>query len=258
MGLAADRWKRHYNASINIATVAYSHTRPEVQAHITLFTILVISIDDFVVSDEALDGFSHRLLSGSPQKDPLLDCLVDNLRHMPDYFPSYASKGITVSTIEFIDATLYDKASLGMVLHGAALPYVNLRRMCNALGAAYGFFIWDKFSFPDVSAHIQILPEAMSYLNYGNDILSFYKEQLAGEKNNYLHSRALVTKKDVNVVLVEVVNEVVEAVDRARSVLVGEEEKKVWESFLMGYAAFHYMSPRYKLTELLDGERILC
>ena len=90
-----------------------------------------------------------------------------------------------------------------------------------------------------------------------SDILSFYKEQIAGEKDNYIHNRASVLNKDVNDVLKDVVGDVASAVNRARSTLIGDEEKATWEKFLMGYAAFHYVTPRYKLRELLCEEAIL-
>lgn len=91
-----------------------------------------------------------------------------------------------------------------------------------------------------------------------SDILSFYKEEVSGERGNYLHSRATVTQKDVNDVLKEVIKEVVKAVERVRSVLNGDKEKEAWDNFVTGYAAFHYATPRYRLTEILSDDNVLC
>ncbi len=91
-----------------------------------------------------------------------------------------------------------------------------------------------------------------------SDILSFYKEEVSGERGNYLHSRATVTQKDVNDVLKEVIREVVEAVERVRSVLNGDKEKEAWDNFVMGYAAFHYATSRYRLAEILSDDAVLC
>ena len=157
-GLSSNRWLPYLEASLDIATITYGHTRLDIQVHITLFTILTIAIDEFEVGDENLDLFTARLLSGSPQPDPLLDCLVDNLRHMSDFFPTSSCRCITISTMEFIDGTLQDKNLTGMHLQPGTLPYVNYKRFRNGLGAAYGFFIWDKFSFPNVSNFIQVIP----------------------------------------------------------------------------------------------------
>ncbi len=91
-----------------------------------------------------------------------------------------------------------------------------------------------------------------------SDILSFYKEEVAGERGNYIHNRATVTQKDVNNVLMDVIGEVIEAVDRTQSVLRGKEEKETWDNFVTGYAAFHYATPRYRLTEILSDVNVLC
>ncbi|KAI0090557.1 isoprenoid synthase domain-containing protein [Irpex rosettiformis] len=256
MGFTSDRWRPFLKAGIDLGAVGYGHTRVDVQAHIALFTVLFFCIDEFVASAEALDGFSARLLSGTPQLDPLLDCMVDSLRHMPDFFLPYAAKCIVLSAIEFIDSCLHDKDVEGMKLHTAALPYINFKRMRNGLAAVYAFFVWDKFSFPNVSTYIQVIPEAMIYICHCNDILSFYKEQLAGEKDNYVNNRALVANKDVDAVLSDIIDEAMRSVDVVRSVLQGEE-KTAWEMFLRGYTASHYMTSRYRLAELLDGESVL-
>jgi len=255
-GLVAARYERHFKTSINMATIAYGHTHIDVQVQIALFTLLALCVDDLEVGSEALQAFTTNLYTGAPQLDPVLDCLVDNLGHMPEYFLPYASKSIVVATIEFVNATLFDQENTGMVLHDVALPYVEYKRLRNALGGAYGFFVWDRFSFPDISAHIQVIPETMVFLNYANDILSFYKEELAGERDNYIHDRVLITKKDVDVVLTDVVNEVVASVQRSRVILKGEKEKKTWEQFMAGYVAYHYMSPRYRLSELVGVDSL--
>ena len=89
-----------------------------------------------------------------------------------------------------------------------------------------------------------------------SDILSFYKEELAGEKTNFVHDRALVTGKSVSEVLSELLDEVVTAVERARVLLKGEKEKQVWERFIAGYVAYHFHSARYRLVELTGTDYI--
>ncbi|KAJ7046420.1 hypothetical protein C8F04DRAFT_1387942 [Mycena alexandri] len=45
---------------------------------------------------------------------------------------------------------------------------------------------------PDMSTYVQALPDIDAYLCLVNDILSFYKEDLAGKTINYLSVRAKV------------------------------------------------------------------
>lgn len=83
-----------------------------------------------------------------------------------------------------------------------------------------------------------------------SDILSFYKEELVGEQANFVHERARVTGKSIQQALRDTLDEVVDAVIRAREVLHGEQERGAWESFLEGYVVFHFYCPRYKLMQL--------
>ena len=61
-----------------------------------------------------------------------------------------------------------------------------------------------------------------------SDILSFYKEEIAGERHNFVHDRARVTDKDAAGVLNDILDEVVGAVTRARSILRGAKEQATW------------------------------
>jgi hypothetical protein len=149
---------RFFQPCLDLATVAYSHIPIDAQVHITIFTMITMRIDDLGVSDEAMDSFQARLLTKTPQLDPVLDLLVDYLLRTSDYYPSYACKCTTLSTIAHTDATLYEKHNGEEILGHMALPYVRYKRFRTGLAEAYSFFIWDKFSFPDMSTYIQTTP----------------------------------------------------------------------------------------------------
>ncbi|KAJ7918942.1 hypothetical protein B0H13DRAFT_1868925 [Mycena leptocephala] len=99
--------------------------------------------------------------------------------------------------------------------------------------------IFPKQTHPDISAFIQVLPDIDEFSCLANDILSFYKEELAGETTNYIHSRAKTTLKHPKRVLVEMVREVGDLHALA-----------AWKSFEDGFIAFHLSMKRYKLSEL--------
>jgi hypothetical protein len=144
--------------AVHIASTAYSHTPSEVQLHIALYTLLCILVDDFSVSNAALEEFTERLYSGSPQLHPLLDRLVENLRQTKDYYPPFIANQIIKSTVGFVDSMAVDSQLETMMLGPAALTYVTTRRLDNGIGRAYGSFIWDKFNFPDLSSYVQAIP----------------------------------------------------------------------------------------------------
>ena len=97
---------------------------------------------------------------------------------------------------------------------------------------------------------IPVHPDICCY----SDILSFYKEEKKGETNNFMHDRARVTGKDVRVVLLELLEEVVASVHKVREILQGEKEREAWERFLSGYISFHLMTPRYQLLSLISTD----
>ena len=51
-----------------------------------------------------------------------------------------------------------------------------------------------------------------------SDILSFYKEEMAGETDNYVHDRARIVKKSTSSVLNDVVKDVIASVERSRKI----------------------------------------
>jgi hypothetical protein len=85
--------------------------------------------------------------------------------------------------------------------------------------------------------------------------ISFYKEELQGEKRNYIHNRAKTTGKPALVVLEEIKRETVECVDRARTILKGKGRyAESWNECVRGMTAMHTTNPRYKLVDLGLGE----
>lgn len=86
-----------------------------------------------------------------------------------------------------------------------------------------------------------------------SDVLSFYKEDLAGDTSSYIHARTRITKKSLRDTLSEVVEEVVAAVDRVRKHLGEGPARDAWDSFESGYISFHINNPRYKLAEVLGA-----
>lgn len=87
-----------------------------------------------------------------------------------------------------------------------------------------------------------------------SDIFSFYKEELEGETHNYIHDRARVTQKTAELALIDVVNDVVDAVERARAIVQTDLEKETLERFFVGYVVFHFISQRYHLYDLTGSD----
>lgn len=63
--------------------------------------------------------------------------------------------------------------------------------------------------------------------------LSFYKEELAGETNNYIHLRATAEQTSVDAVLRDLVEEVTDTAVRVGKVAADDEElSKLWDKYM--------------------------
>jgi hypothetical protein len=83
-----------------------------------------------------------------------------------------------------------------------------------------------------------------------NDILSFYKEELAGETVNYVHLlRAVRHKENVLEIVHDLIDEAV-GLSKEISALLADEVKGPWERYKTGYITWHLCDSRYKLSEL--------
>ena len=90
-----------------------------------------------------------------------------------------------------------------------------------------------------------------------SDILSFYKEELAGEKISYIRDRASLTGKTVSQALQEVIDETVTASERVCLILEEGDAWDAWDAFVMGYNLFHMMNPCYRLEEIVSLRALL-
>lgn len=144
--------------SVCVATTMFGHTHIDTQVHLALYSLLAGCVDDLEIDPMALECFMDRLYSNQPQLHPVLELLVEKLRCMHEYYPPFSATAIFAGTVQFINATLFDKRSEGIAFRPASLQFIRYKRARNSLGEVYGLFAWDKFNFPDVSTHIQIIP----------------------------------------------------------------------------------------------------
>ena len=74
--------------------------------------------------------------------------------------------------------------------------------------------------------------------------------------SNYVHERARVTKKAAELTLMDMMNDVIDAVHRARAIVQTDVQKEALEHFLVGYVVFYFTSQRYRLYELTGSEYV--
>ncbi len=89
------------------------------------------------------------------------------------------------------------------------------------------------------------------FINFTNDVLSFYKEECAGETNNLISLLADTRGEPKRKVLRSVVEQCIQAHKNTLCILSRHEGvRRAYEEFVKGYLAFHLGAERYRLSEL--------
>lgn len=83
----------------------------------------------------------------------------------------------------------------------------------------------------------------------------FYKEERAGENDNFISQMAMYEDKEKVAVVEDLIDDVAKAVERIRATIQGKGPyAAAVEDHILGYVAFHKLSPRYRLSEVGLGE----
>jgi len=134
-------------------------------------------------------------------------------------------------------------------LQNSSHGYPTFSRVMSGASEAYGLFIFP--SHLSLPSHIQALPELMVFINNGNDILSFYKEEAAGETVNRVSWLAECHRISKTQALKDLVEEAIEKRKRILEILAPcKEAREAFLHFSRGYVGFHAGLKRYRLSEL--------
>ncbi|CCL98540.1 uncharacterized protein FIBRA_00539 [Fibroporia radiculosa] len=229
---------RHYVITVpTLAVTAYSHiTSMDTKVLITLFTIIILAMDDPAVLDSlSFREFHQKMCMGVVQQEAgMLGELTKVLKQMWDHYSAFSANSIYVSTLRFVNASILEHDAQNEPLRRGALPFVEYKRSMSGTTEAYACFVWEKSKFPDIKEYMQAIPDAMLYVSYVNDILSFYKEELAGETGTYIHERAAICGKSAAETLNDVVDDTLAAIARARTILGEGPARDAFENFAAG------------------------
>ncbi|KAK8064142.1 hypothetical protein PG996_008794 [Apiospora saccharicola] len=122
-------------------------------------------------------------------------------------------------------------------------------------GDAVAYFTFPKSMYPNQEEYLECIPNLARYINLANDVLSFYKEEKAGEDDNFISQMAMYENKDKIAIVEDLIADVAQAVERIRATIQGKEPyASAVEDHILGYVAFHKLSPRYRLSEVGLGE----
>ncbi|KAF9061711.1 terpenoid synthase [Rhodocollybia butyracea] len=293
--------------SLDLPYKAYPYADTEVIAVIGKLTALVLYIDDSletadgIVYDE-IGSFAYHVFMGKPQPFGILNLYHVCIKELLHLFEGdTALRGLAVwGWINYIDGCLLEKRLLTTDTDNLS------KRRCNGISnaaqetspkAGINFPLWmrnktaigESFIAPifhsteeqglPLSRYLRALPDISYFIGVMNDILSFHKEELAGESVNMIHLQTHSFKESrgsgpsgewtaldtFNHLCNEVrdaiyrINEILRVQDCEKIVRDGSNGKSMglsevdvaialrWRKFKDGYISWHLETPRYKL-----------
>ncbi|KAF5373373.1 hypothetical protein D9757_009757 [Collybiopsis confluens] len=234
-----------------MALTGYAHLQDiRVQILIALYTACGIYLDDKFKQDiDAVASFGENFLHATPHKDRVLDAFSDIILEIFRCFPRVAANIMVSSTLNGVNALLLEYETRDMKISKHAGHYPTFSRVMSGASETYALF-----AFPatvPVEDYIQALPELMIFINNGNDILSFFKEESDGESTNRISLLAASSGLSKIQVLHDLVNEAAIANDNVLEILKHSHAAyNAYRKFSCGFIGFHLALKRYRLVEL--------
>ncbi|KAI0769051.1 terpenoid synthase [Trametes elegans] len=231
---------------------AYAHNPPEHRRYIALYTLCMAYVDDLGQHDpSAIMQFTRRFVAGERQPNEVLECLVELLRQAHSLWPQFGADSIISGTLDALATAHVENTTRTMAVNPFAKRYPTYLRMKAGVAAPYTHFIFANDWLDIPQFYLQIIPEIDYWTLGANDILSFYKEEIAGETNNCVHMRATVEQVPVNEALSRIVEDVLDTAQRITAVTADDGKlSHIWKRYMHGYLDFHFLTPRYRLGEL--------
>nr|WMM66776.1 linalool synthase [Ganoderma sinense] len=234
------------------AETTYAHTTHEHRYFIALYTACLMYVDDLGERNlDAVKRFTSRFAKGEHQPDPILQRLAELLGRAHDLWTQFGADAIIAGTLDAVTAMYIEFTTQGMVVKPSATRFPYYLRTRAGLGPPYIHFVFMNDWRATPESYLQVLPYMEHWTLGTNDILSFYKEELAGETNNYVHLRTSAEQSSAANVLRHLVEEVLESAGTMDMLTSGDSElAALWQRYMQGYLEFSLKAKRYRLAEL--------
>lgn len=248
--------------------MCYPFVNRESQIAIGIFAVYVLLIDDLAPHmSDALSEFQERLITNRKQKSDILQSLVNFLPTIGRFFGSYANAMITKSTIVFVYGCLLEQQySDKSVAPPEAYSFPSYFRQKTGYAEPHAHFAFPQELYTEeacLKKYLPIIPDLCDFINYVNDVLSFYKESMVGsEKTNFICNYSNVHDISIQDALRRTCSFVVENARRIRKILAAYPEMlDTTNQFMRGYVAWYINQSRYRLSDFQitdkKGETIL-
>ncbi|PBK98175.1 terpenoid synthase [Armillaria gallica] len=253
-GYALDVLGPALTVGLNITAAAYHHlANVQVKVYIVFFTAFMTYLDDAYPDDpDALVGvpsFTKHFASSEKQPTKMLDDLANLLAESSQLFGQVVADFIVHAGLKFITGLILEIQNKGELVSVIFDRYAIYLREMSGIAEAYTMFIFPA-ELP-YNIYIQALPLIRDFINFTNDITSFYKEECEGETHNLVSFLAEARAEPKNKALYYLVEQCMEAHERILLILLPHKEAQgMYKEFVRGYLAFYLGGKRYRLGEL--------
>ncbi|THH13952.1 hypothetical protein EW146_g6325 [Bondarzewia mesenterica] len=248
------------SVTIRMTSLSYPHLDFEPAFLITMINTVGFYVDNTVHANlTAYDKFTHRFLSREQQLDPVLEHFAAILSRLTDFYEPFAASMMGLSVCSFVSGSCIEARVNEMKISRAAVEWPWALRTLTGGSWVYAYGLFPRAQYPPLVTYVQAIPEMDRLLCMVNDILSFYKEEVAHETDNYVHTVSQVSGLSPAQVLSQTIERAVTANDRVTTILSESDDSAdelvtAWQSFVRGYVAFHMQHDRYRLTELFEDQ----
>ncbi|KAG9223244.1 hypothetical protein PLEOSDRAFT_155013 [Pleurotus ostreatus PC15] len=234
-----------------MAMTAFAHLDNQAtRILIALYTAFLIFLDDsFPEAIELVASFNLRFIRKELQGHASLDAFAQILRELPHHFGSVSANIMVSSSLNFVTALSLEHEVPSMTISPSAGSFSTFSRVMSGASECYALF-----TFPPelpLNSFVQALPDMMTYINNGNDVLSFYGEECSGETSNRVSILATCEEASKHDILLRLVADASACHHRVLGILaLHPASLEAYGNFARGYIGFHTSTPRYKLNDL--------
>ncbi|KAL7791913.1 isoprenoid synthase domain-containing protein [Trichoderma ceciliae] len=230
----------------------------EYQIIVAQLTIFFFHVEDIL--EQKPDMLRHLQLNvatGQPCGDPVLDWYARELTPILwRHFEPLVANMIVMACYDFINGTVIESLTKDSDVKPQAPDYPDWLRFKTGLSPMYALLALARASDSKLPTggferYVHVIPDVIVFTNIVNDVISFYKELLAGEKGNYINLRAQRDEVEVLTALRTLADEGIKVRERVLTALADEPEYRAnFDVYAKGSTHFHTSSPRYRLMEL--------
>ncbi|KAF8629917.1 hypothetical protein AX15_003194 [Amanita polypyramis BW_CC] len=228
----------------------YPHVKDMViRVFMTAFTTLATAIDDYFADKPGpVSEFNNRFARGIAQEHPLLEAFARILHEFHEHWEPIMADMLQRYSLAFITSLAIEyRLQCVKTLNGSQLA--RAVRNMSGISGLYSLWMFPTNASPDT--FLSALPSMIRIFNHANDVLSFYKEELAGETSNYISICARTNQTDKLDELKRTVDDTVDAYQHVKKL--ARDFPSVHGEYMLGwsgYLRFHLSLTRYQISEL--------